>query len=141
MKRVIWLALLVLLAPGLPGSTSIVGAQQPLAPRVAAFDKGPAKIDVSSYPPDLQKAYQVFTKKCGLCHTVARAINSDLVLEGDWEADVNDMAARAGRLMSADDAKQIYDFLVYDSKVRKADLYQQHQQDESETSSDPGADK
>jgi len=98
---------------------------------IAAFDKGPAKIDVASYPPELQQAYQVFTKKCGACHTVARAINSDLVLESDWEADVNDMTARSRKMISADEAKQIYDFLVYDSKMRKADLYQQRQLEES----------
>jgi mono/diheme cytochrome c family protein/cytochrome c5 len=98
---------------------------------IAAFDKGPAKIDVSSYPPELQQAYQVFTKKCGVCHTVARAINVDFVLETDWEADVNDMTARSGKMISSDEAKQIYDFLVYDSKVRKADLYHQRQLEES----------
>src|SRR5262245_9146778 len=104
-----------------------VQAQQPLAPRLAAADKGPSRIDVSSYPPELQKAYQVFMKKCGLCHSVARVINSDYVLEGDWEADVHDMTARAGKLIKPDDAQQIYEFLVYDSKIRKADLYQARQ--------------
>jgi hypothetical protein len=98
---------------------------------IAAFDKGPAKIDVTSYPPELQQAYQVFTKKRGVCHTVARAINADFVLETDWEADVNDMTARSGKLINTDEAKQIYDFLVYDSEVRKADLYQQRQVEES----------
>jgi len=98
---------------------------------IAAFDKGPAKIDVSGYPPELKQAYQVFTKKCGVCHTVARAINVDFVLESDWEADVNDMTARSGRLINSDEAKQIYEFLVYDSKVRKADLYQRRQLEES----------
>ena len=104
---------------------------------IAEFDKGPAKINVSSYPPELKKSYQVFTAKCGLCHTPARAINSDRVLESDWETDVNDMATRAGKLISADDAKHIYDFLVYDSKIRKAELYQERQQ--SEAAKLPGA--
>ena len=44
---------------------------------------------------------------------------------------VNDMTARSGKLISTDEAKKIYDFLVYDSKVRKADLYQQRQVEES----------
>jgi hypothetical protein len=34
-------------------------------------------------------------------------------------------------MINTDEAKQIYDFLVYDSKVRKADLYQQRQLEES----------
>ena len=41
------------------------------------------------------------------------------------------MVARAGRLMTADDAKQIYDFLVYDLKVRKSDFYHERQLSEA----------
>lgn len=37
-------------------------------------DKGPATINVSSYPPELQKSYKVFTEKCSKCHTIARPI-------------------------------------------------------------------
>lgn len=128
MNSVSRVTVLVVIAAGFVGDTlRTVQAQQPLAPRIAAADKGPSKIDVSSYPPELQKTYQVFTKKCALCHSVARVINSDYVLEGDWEADVHNMTARAGKLISATDAQQIYEFLVYDSKVRKADLYHERQ--------------
>jgi hypothetical protein len=114
---------------GLAASMRVAAAQQPASQRFAAADKGPATIDVSGYPPEMQAAYQLFTKKCGSCHTVARAINSDYVLEGEWEADVHEMAARAGRMMTANDAQEIYDFLVYDSKVRKADLYAARQRE------------
>jgi mono/diheme cytochrome c family protein len=128
MNSVSRIALLVIAAGAVVGNAlRTVEAQQPLAPRIAAADKGPSKIDVSSYPPEMQKAYPLFTKKCGLCHSVARVINSDYVLEGDWEADVHNMTARAGKLISPADAQQIYDFLVYDSKIRKADLYQARQ--------------
>ena len=73
MNSVSRVTVLVVLAVAFVGDTlRTVQAQQPLAPRIAAADKGPSKIDVSSYPPELQKAYQVFTKKCGLCHSVAR---------------------------------------------------------------------
>src|SRR6476646_573423 len=128
MNSVSRVTVLVMIAAGFVGDTlRTVQAQQPLAPPIAAAAKGPSKIDVSSYQPELQKTYQVVTKKCGLCHSVARSINSDYVLEGDWEADVHDMTARAGKLISATDAQQIYDFLVYDSKIRKADLYHERQ--------------
>ena len=128
MNSVSRVALLIIAAGALVGNAlGTVAAQQPLALRIAAADKGPSKIDVSSYPPEMQKAYPLFTKKCGLCHSVARVINSDYVLEGDWEADVHNMTARAGKLISPADAQQIYDFLVYDSKIRKADLYQARQ--------------
>jgi mono/diheme cytochrome c family protein len=128
MNSISRVTLLVMAAGALAGNALwTVEAQQLLAPRIAAADKGPSKIDVSSYPPEMQKAYPLFTKKCGLCHSVARVINSDYVLEGDWEADVHNMTARAGKLISPADAQQIYDFLVYDSKIRKADLYQARQ--------------
>jgi hypothetical protein len=128
MNSISRVTLLVIAAGAFAGhALRTVEAQQPLAPRIAAADKGPSKIDISSYPPEIQKAYPLLTKKCGLCHSIARVINSDYVLEGDWEADVHNMTARAGKLISPADAQQIYDFLVYDSKVRKADLYQARQ--------------
>ena len=121
--------LIVATGIGLAASMRAAAAQQPASQRFAAADRGPSTIDVSGYPPEMQGAYQLFTKKCGACHSVARAINSEYVLEGEWEADVHEMATRAGRMMTADDAKQIYDFLVYDSKIRKADLYAQRQRE------------
>src|SRR5262249_45131153 len=85
MNSVSQAALLVIAAGAFTGQAMwTVEAQQPLAPRIAAADKGPSKIDISSYPPEMQKVYPLFTRKCGLCHSVARVINSDYVLEGDW---------------------------------------------------------
>ncbi len=98
--------------------------QDGLDPRVAAYDKGPAKVDVSKYPPDVKADYKVFVAKCGGCHTLARAINCEFALEGEWERYVKRMMAKAGTLISPAEGKQIYDFLVYDSKTRKKDLYE-----------------
>src|SRR5665213_1511405 len=47
-------------------------------------DKGPGKIDVSSYPPEQQKAYKVFDSKCSKCHTIARPINTTMT-KPEWE--------------------------------------------------------
>src|SRR5476649_25293 len=105
MKRAFRVTLVVTMGIGLAGSMLTAGAQQTASQRLAAFDKGPATIDVSTYLPEMQNAYLVFTKKCSACHTVARAINSDFVLEGEWEADVHEMATRAGKAISDDDAK------------------------------------
>ena len=100
-------------------------ARQDLDPRIAAYDKGPAKIDVSKYPVDMQARYKVFSKKCSGCHTLARAINSDFVLEAEWERYVKRMMNKAGAsVISADEGKQIYEFLVFDSKTRRKDLYE-----------------
>lgn len=96
---------------------------QPLDPRVLAYDKGPAKIDISKYPADMQARYKVFAAKCGKCHTLARAINCEFALEEEWERYVKRMMRKAGTFISPDDGKQIFEFAVYDSKTRKASLY------------------
>lgn len=100
-------------------------AQEPLDPRIAAYDKGPAKIDVSKYPADMQQRYKVFTAKCGKCHTLARAINSEFALEDEWERYVKRMMFKAGSFITPAEGKQIFEFVAYDSKTRKKALYDQ----------------
>ena len=132
MKRTIAAALLGTLA--LIGLTRIVRAQEkeaPLDPRILAYDKGPAKIDVSKYPADMQAKYKLFTKKCSNCHTVARAINSDFATEDEWERYVKRMMRKAGTLISPDEGKQIFEFVVYDSKTRKKALYDKKKAEEA----------
>jgi hypothetical protein len=97
--------------------------EPPLDPRIAAYDKGPAKIDVSKYTKDMQDRYKVFSVKCSKCHTLARPINSDYVLDDEWERYVKRMMRNAGTFISADEGKLIYEFLTYDSKIRKKALY------------------
>ena len=80
-------------------------------PRILAYDKGPAKINVSKYPTEMKAAYKVFDKRCGACHTIARAINSDYVLDDEWQNYIRQMMDRGGTLISADEAKAIYEFL------------------------------
>jgi hypothetical protein len=122
MKRTAAVLVFVVLALG--GLARLARAQdEPVDPRILAYDKGPAKIDVSKYTSDMQKKYQVFTKKCANCHTIARAINSDFATEDEWERYVKRMMRKAGTLISADEGKQIFEFLVYDSKIRKKALY------------------
>ena len=98
--------------------------EPPLDPRIAAYDKGPAKIDVSSYPKDMQERYKLFSVKCVKCHKLSRPINCDFVLEDEWERYIKRMMRKAGTFISEDDGKKIYEFLVYDSKIRKKDLYE-----------------
>jgi len=120
MKRVS----LLLVATFVVFTLAALKARQDLDPRIAAYDKGPAKIDVSKYPADMQAKYKLFAKKCSGCHTLARAINSDFVLADEWERYVKRMMNKAGAsVISPDEGKQIYEFLVYDSKTRRKDLY------------------
>jgi hypothetical protein len=125
MTRSIAAVLLALIA--LAGVARTVRAQdkeEPLDPRILKYDKGPAKIDVSKYPADMQKKYALFAKKCSSCHTIARPINCEFALDDEWERYIKRMMRKAGpSLISADEGKQIFEFLSYDSKLRKKALY------------------
>ena len=125
MKR--YLAMAVLVAIGLTGLMRVVRAQdkeEPLDPRILKYDKGPAKIDISKYPADMQKRYKVFEKKCASCHTLARPINCEFALDDEWERYIKRMMRKAGpSLISADDGKQIFEFVSYDSKTRRKALF------------------
>jgi len=125
MKRVIAVAVLTVIALG--GAIRAVRAQdkeEPLDPRILKYDKGPARIDVSKYPADMQNKYKVFAKKCSSCHTIARPINCEFALDDEWERYIKRMMRKAGpSLISADEGKQIFEFLSYDSKLRKKTLY------------------
>jgi hypothetical protein len=87
--------------------------------RVDRFEKGPAKIDVSSYPAPIQADYEVFREKCALCHKLSRPINSDYALPDEWSRYVKRMMFKPGSNISAGAGKKIYTFLAYDSAVRK----------------------
>ena len=106
-------------------STRLVTAQEdrPLDPQVIAWDKGVDKIDVSAYPADVKKNYKVFSDLCARCHTLARAVNCDFVLEDDWERYIKKMMRRGRSLIKPEDAEKAFEFAIFDSKIRKKDLY------------------
>ncbi len=87
--------------------------------RVERFEKGPARVDVSKYPQAIQENYKVFADRCAQCHKLSRPINSDYALPAEWERYVKRMMHKPGSGISSADGKQIFDFLVYDSSVRK----------------------
>jgi len=124
MKRTFVAMLLTTVAA--TGLLRVVVAQQkdePVEPRILAYDKGPAKIDVSKYTPEMKANYKVFAEKCSKCHTIARAINCEFALDDEWERYVKRMMNKGGSMFTAKDGKQIFDFLTYDSKIRKKALY------------------
>jgi hypothetical protein len=90
--------------------------------RVEKFEKGPSTINVSGYPAGIQSDYEVFAQKCAQCHKLSRPINSDFALPDDWSHYIKRMMYKPGSGISGGDAKKIYDFLVYDSSVRKKSL-------------------
>jgi hypothetical protein len=103
-----------------------VAAQQPAAtpvdPIVAKWDKGPDKIDVSKYPADMKKRYKTFSDLCGKCHTLARAVNCDFVLDDEWERYIKKMMRRSKGGIPPEQALEIFEFASYDSHTRKHDL-------------------
>ena len=123
-RRIVWIAILGF---GLVLSLRVVvrgqDKEEPVEPRILAYDKGPATIDVSKYPAKIQEDYKVFAVKCKKCHTLARPINCELALDTEWESYLKRMMRKAGTWISADQGSQIYEFLTYDTKIRKKALY------------------
>lgn len=118
---------------GSAGLRNLAHSDEPLDPRIAAYDKGPATIDVSKYPADMQAAYKLFTKKCSHCHTIARPINCDFALPDEWERYVKRMMRKPDSGISSDEAKQIFNFLVFDSKTRKKEMYEKKMKEQGQT--------
>jgi len=81
-------------------------------------DKGPGKVDVSSYPPEQQKGYKVFADKCSKCHTLARPINTTMTAP-EWSRYVKRMMHKPNSGISDNQGKAIYEFLAYDQQARK----------------------
>jgi hypothetical protein len=87
--------------------------------RVERFEKGPATVDVSKYPDAIKENYELFSHKCSQCHKLSRPINSDYALPDEWSRYIKRMMYKPGSNISAGDGKKIYEFLVYDSSIRK----------------------
>jgi hypothetical protein len=81
-------------------------------------DKGPAKIDVSTYPAAQQQGYKVFADKCAKCHTIARPINTTMTKD-EWERYVKRMMHKPNSGISDSQGKTIFDFVAYDQAARK----------------------
>jgi len=81
-------------------------------------DKGPNNINVSSYPPEQQKAYKLFESKCSKCHTIARPINTTMTRD-EWARYVKRMMHKPNSGISDKQGKDIFEFLAYDQQVRK----------------------
>ncbi len=81
-------------------------------------DKGPEKVDVADYPQELQDAYKTFRRVCSRCHTLARPINTTMRPDY-WARYVGIMVDKSPEPISAQDALQITQFLIYDQQIRK----------------------
>ncbi len=93
--------------------------------RIDRFEKGPATVDVSKYPQPIQDNYEVFSQKCSQCHKLSRPINSDYALPEEWSRYVKRMMNKPGSGIGKSEGKKIYEFLAYDSSVRKKAMVEQ----------------
>jgi hypothetical protein len=85
-------------------------------------DLGPDAIDVSAYPAERRRQYEVFARVCSRCHTLARSINAPYVEPSWWEFYLASMRMRAhfhGEPLAQKDIRGVLDFLEYDSRLRK----------------------
>jgi hypothetical protein len=116
-------ALFCTVALTLTGMRTVRAADEPLdaetKARVERFEKGAATIDVSKYPDGIKENYQVFSEKCTQCHKLSRPINSDYALPDEWSRYVKRMMHKPGSGINATEGKKIYEFLTYDSSIRK----------------------
>jgi hypothetical protein len=87
--------------------------------RIERFEHGPATIDVSKYPQGIQDNYEIFSAKCTQCHKLSRPVNCDYVLPDEWSRYVKRMMRKPGSGIDSADGKKIFEFLVYDSSIRK----------------------
>ena len=87
--------------------------------RIEKFEKGATTIDLAKYPQGIKDNYEVFSQKCTQCHKLSRPINCDYVMPDEWSRYVKRMMRKPGSGISTAEAKSIYEFLVYDSSVRK----------------------
>jgi hypothetical protein len=87
--------------------------------RIDKYEQGPATIDVSKYPQGIQDNYEIFSQKCTQCHKLSRPVNCDYALPDEWSRYVKRMMRKPGSGIDSADGKKIYEFLTYDSSVRK----------------------
>lgn len=105
------------------GAPTVAEDQAPAdSSRFETQDAGIDTIDVSKYPEEMQEKYKVLQVKCSECHALARVINSEYALEDEWKRYIKRMRRKPGSKIKKKDAKEIWEFLVYDSQQRKQDL-------------------
>jgi hypothetical protein len=71
------------------------------------------RVDVSSYPPDIQAAYRVFAVRCSRCHTLARPLNARITDPQHWIRYVTRMRRQPGSGIDRSNADIILRFLLY----------------------------
>jgi hypothetical protein len=77
-------------------------------------DFGQGAIDVSSWPEEQRRRYEVASVKCAKCHPFARTVNSHFTT-GQWKKYMKKMLRRPNSGINEEQAEHIYEFLKYRS--------------------------
>lgn len=80
--------------------------------KVFDSDTGPATIDVSEYPEEMQELYTLYARKCSKCHTLARSVNSEYRGD-DWDRYVARMSRKPNSGISPRTGEKILSFLRF----------------------------
>ena len=72
----------------------------------------PNFVDVSSFPPDVQQQYELFSRKCSRCHTIERPLTAQ-VDPDRWIDTVRRMSRHPGAGISEREQNEIAAFLKY----------------------------
>jgi hypothetical protein len=75
-------------------------------------DGGPGTIDVSKFPPEQQRNYDMYSGKCQKCHPLARSINARFSAQ-DWKRYMKRMIRRPNSGINEEQAANIYEFLKF----------------------------
>jgi cytochrome c5 len=70
-------------------------------------------VDRSKMPPDVRTAYDVFTRKCSKCHSLARPLSAGITDDDEWARYVSRMRRQPGSGITVDDQEVILQFLRY----------------------------
>jgi hypothetical protein len=75
-------------------------------------DHGQGRVDVSRYPAEQQKNYDMFAAKCSKCHPLARSVNARFTGQ-EWKRYMKRMIRRPNSGINEEQAVYIYEFLKY----------------------------
>ena len=96
---------------------SLLVATEPAQDKPDPRDFGPDHIDVSGYPPAMQKTYEIYAVKCAKCHPLARSVNARFN-STDWKRYMKRMIRRPNSGINEEQAAQVYEFLkLYSEKL------------------------
>jgi hypothetical protein len=84
---------------------------------LAGCSGAPNTIDVSGYPPDMQRRYALMEQRCTRCHDLERPINAHVA---NWEQYVARMSRHPGAGIPPEEQKEIALFLEYYDQHREA---------------------